>query len=44
MFRKFLAKATDAIAYPIGSIMNRVAMRQATDIPLERQRRVDNDR
>jgi hypothetical protein len=39
MFRKFLARATDAIAYPIGSIMNRVAMRQARDIPLERQRR-----
>jgi hypothetical protein len=39
MFRKFLAKATDTIAYPIGSILNRVAMRQARDIPLERQRR-----
>ncbi|HEX3856611.1 MAG TPA: class I SAM-dependent methyltransferase [Verrucomicrobiae bacterium] len=39
MFRKFLAKATDTIAYPIGSIMNRVAMRQAKDIPLERHKR-----
>lgn len=39
MFRKFLARVTDVIAYPVGSIMNRVAMRQAGDIPLERQRR-----
>jgi hypothetical protein len=39
MFRKFLARATDAIAHPVGSIMNRVAMRQAVDIPMERRRR-----
>lgn len=39
MFRKLLARLTDIIAYPVGSIMNRVAMRQAADIPLERQRR-----
>lgn len=39
MFRKFLARATDTIAYPIGSIMNRVAMRQACNTSLERQRR-----
>jgi Macrocin-O-methyltransferase (TylF) len=39
MFRKFLARVTDAIAYPVGSIMNRVVMRQAGDIPLERQKR-----
>jgi len=39
MFRKFLARATDKIAHPVGSIMNRVAMRQAKDIPLERHKR-----
>ncbi len=39
MFRKILAKMTDIIAYPVGSIMNRVAMRQARDVLLERQRR-----
>jgi hypothetical protein len=39
MLRKLLARATDAIAYPVGSVMNRVAMRQAVDIPLERRRR-----
>ncbi len=39
MFRKLLARTTDVIAYPVGSIMNRVAMRQAKDIPLERHRR-----
>ena len=39
MFRRFIACATDAIAHPVGSIMNRVAMRQARDIPLERQKR-----
>ena len=39
MLRTFLARATDAAAYPVGSILNRVAMRQAADIPLERQRR-----
>jgi hypothetical protein len=39
MFRRFLARATDVIAHPVGSIMNRVAMRQTKDIPLERHRR-----
>jgi hypothetical protein len=39
MFRKFLARATDKIAHPVGSIMNRVAMRQFKNIPLERHRR-----
>jgi Macrocin-O-methyltransferase (TylF) len=39
MFRKLLARATDVIAYPVGSIMNRVAMRQSKDKPLERHRR-----
>jgi hypothetical protein len=39
MFRKLIARATDLIAYPIGSILDRVALRQIMDLPLERRRR-----
>ena len=39
MFRKFLAQTMDGIARPIGSIMDRVTIRQSTDTLLERRRR-----